>query len=433
MADFPKILLRWQDVKADFKKIDQYEKHDGFAGLKKSLKMTPAQVIDEVKASGLRGRGGAGFPTGVKWSFIPQNEPVKYLVVNADESETGTFKDRLIMETNPYQFLEGVVIASYAIGAKTAYIYLRGEYWEVAAFLDQCIEEMRRNNLVGQNILGSGYDCEIYTHLGAGAYICGEETALLNSLEGKLGQPRVRPPFPANKGGGLYSEPTVVNNVETIANVPWIIDHGGAAYKAIGTENSAGTKLYCVSGHVKRPGVYELPFNATFGDLLNELCGGPQDDAHPFKALLPSGGSGPIIPLNNTVMQTPMSYEDTAKLGTIIGSASLIVMDDRTDITWVASKVTKFFKHESCGKCTPCREGTYWLDKVLDRIMAGEGTEKDVTLIENVAKNMAGITLCALGEFAANPILHTIKQFPDDFKAHVSGKKQAKPLPMAGD
>jgi NADH-quinone oxidoreductase subunit F len=433
MVEEKYILLRWKEVNADFTKLSEYRKHAGFEGLKKALSMTPAQVIDEVKNSGLRGRGGAGFPTGVKWSFIPVNEPVKYLVINADESETGTFKDRLIMESNPYQLLEGILIGCHAIGAKAAYVYLRGEFWDVGALLDRCIEDMRKEGLVGKNIMGSGFDCEIYTHLGAGAYICGEETALLNSLEGKLGQPRVRPPFPANKGGGLYSEPTVVNNVETIANVPWILDHGAAAYKAIGTEQSAGTKLYCVSGHVKRPGVYELPFSATFGDLLNDLCGGPQHDEHPFKALLPSGGSGPIIHLNDAAMTTRMSYEDTGKLGTIIGSASLIVMDDTTDVTWVASKVTKFFKHESCGKCTPCREGTYWLDKVLDRIMSGEGSEKDVKLIENVAKNMAGITLCALGEFAANPILHTIKQFPDDFKKHVSGNKSVKPLPMAGD
>ena len=267
--------------------------------------------------------------------------------------------------------------------------------------------------------------------MGAGAYICGEETALLNSLEGLLGQPRVRPPFPANKGGGLYKEPTVVNNVETIANVPWIMVHGGAAYKAIGTEQSAGTKLYCVSGHVKKPGVYELPFTTTFRELLFDICGGPKTEGTSFKAMLPSGGSGPIVPLTDEVLDTRMSYEDTVKVGTIIGSASLIIMDNTVDITWVASKVIKFFKHESCGKCTPCREGTYWLDKVVDRIMAGEGTEKDVQLIENVAKNMQGVTLCALGEFAANPIIHTIKQFPDDFMRHVSGAK--KPVAAAGD
>lgn len=416
------ILLRGVDV-PDIHKLDIYTQNQGFEGLKKALKMTPDQVIEEVKASGLRGRGGAGFPTGIKWSFIPKAEPLKYVVVNADESETGTFKDRLIMETNPYQLIEGAIIAAYAIGAKKAYIYLRGEFWDVAHFIDDCIEEARKQNLVGDNIQGSGYSCEVYTHLGAGAYICGEETALLNSLEGKLGQPRVRPPFPAQKGGGLYGEPTVVNNVETIANVPWILANGAAAYKAIGTEQSAGTKLYCVSGHVKKPGVYELPFTATFRELLMDICGGPSDDAHPFKALLPSGGSGPIVPINDTLLDTRMSYEDTAKLGTIIGSASLIVMDDTVNATWVAAKATKFFKHESCGKCTPCREGTYWLDKVLNRILTGGGKPEDVRLIENVAKNMAGITLCALGEFAANPIIHTIKQFPDDFAEFVSGKK----------
>ena len=431
------ILLRGNEVK-DINKYDVYVKNEGFDGLKKALSMNPAQVIDEVKASGLRGRGGAGFPTGVKWSFIPQNEPVKYVVVNADESETGTFKDRLIMETNPFQLIEGALICAYAIQAKAVYIYLRGEFWDIAHQLDECIEAARKAGFVGENIQGSGFNCEVYTHLGAGAYICGEESALLNSLEGKLGQPRVRPPFPAQKGGGLYSEPTVVNNVETLANVPWIMRKGAAEYKAIGTEQSAGTKLYCVSGHVKKPGVYELPFSTTFRELLFDSYGGPLSDEHGFKAMLPSGGSGPIVPLSDTVLDTPMSYEDTSKVGTIIGSASLIIMDETVDITWVASKVTKFFKHESCGKCTPCREGTYWLDKVIDRILAGEGSEKDVTLIENVARNMAGVTLCALGEFAANPIIHTIKQFPDDFRQHVKGEtrpatQKAKAAPAAGD
>lgn len=435
----PIILLRGQEVK-DIHQYDVYVKHDGYAGLKKALSMKPEEVIEEVKASGLRGRGGAGFPTGVKWSFIPKNEPVKYVTVNADESETGTFKDRLIMEQNPHQLIEGALICAYAIQAKAVYIYLRGEFWDVAHELDKCIEAARKGGWVGKNIGGSNYSCEVYTHLGAGAYICGEESALLNSLEGKLGQPRVRPPFPAQKGGGLYGEPTVVNNVETLANVPWIMVHGAAEYKKIGTEQSAGTKLYCVSGHVKNPGVFELPFSATFRDLLEKICGGPSVDGRKFKALLPSGGSGPIVPLTDQVLDTRMSYEDTAKIGTIIGSASLIVMDDSVDMTWVASKVTKFFKHESCGKCTPCREGTYWLDKVIDRILAGEAKPEDVKLIENVAKNMAGITLCALGEFAANPIIHTIKHFPDDFNQHVAkkatapvaaGKKAA--APAAGD
>lgn len=423
------ILLKHLEVGKPTLTLKQYEKHGGYEGLKKTVKMEKSAVIDEVKASGLRGRGGAGFPAGVKWSFIPQNEPIKYVTVNADESETGTFKDRLIMEQNAHQLIEGALICAYAIGAKAVYIYLRGEFWDIGHMMDERIEEARKAGYVGENILGSGFDCEVYTHLGAGAYICGEESALLSSLEGKLGQPRVRPPFPAQKGGGLYSEPTVVNNVETLANVPWIMVNGAAEFKKIGTEQSTGTKLFCVSGNVKNPGVYELPFDATFRDLLETICGGPPE-GRSFKALLPSGGSGPIVPLNDEVLDTKMSYEDTAALGTIIGSASLIVMDDSVNIAWVASKVTKFFTHESCGKCTPCREGTYWLDKVLDRIMAGEATEKDIERIDDVAKNMAGITLCALGDFAANPIIHTIKHFREDFLEMAAGNKE---LAEAGD
>ncbi len=412
------ILLRGRDID-NIKELEVYERHGGFAGLKRSLSQSPTEVIDEVKASGLRGRGGAGFPTGVKWSFIPQREPVKFVTVNADESETGTFKDREIMEENPYQLIEGSLICAYAIQAKAVYIYLRGEFWDIGDQLDACIEAMRAKNLVGENILGSGYDCEVYTHLGAGAYICGEESALLNSLEGYLGQPRVRPPFPAQKGGGLYKEATVVNNVETLANVPFIMTEGADAFKAIGTEQSAGNKVYCVSGHVKQPGNYELPMGTTFRELLYEHAGGPRHDGRAFKAMLPSGGSGPIVPLSDEVLDTRMSYEDCANIGTIIGSASIIVMDETVDMTWVASKVTKFFAHESCGKCTPCREGTYWLDKVIDRILDGRGSPDDVKRIADVAENMAGTTLCALGDFAANPIIHTIRHFPDDFAQHV--------------
>ena len=411
-------LLRGREIE-NFKQLDVYERHGGFAGLKKALAMTAAEVIDVVKASGLRGRGGAGFPAGVKWSFIPQHEPLKYVTVNADESETGTFKDREIMEENPYQLIEGSLICAYAIQAKAVYIYLRGEFWDIGDQLDECIEALRKKGYVGANIMGSGYDCEVHTHLGAGAYICGEESALLNSLEGYLGQPRVRPPFPAQKGGGLYKEATVVNNVETLANVPFILNEGADAFKAIGTAQSSGTKIYCVSGHVKRPGNYELPMGTTFRELLYEHAGGPLYDDRAFKAMLPSGGSGPIVPLTDEVLDTPMSYEDTAKIGTIIGSASIIIMDETVDMTWVASKVTKFFAHESCGKCTPCREGTYWLDKVIDRILDGRGSPDDVKRIADVAANMQGTSLCALGDFAANPIIHTIRQFPDDFAQHV--------------
>lgn len=416
-----RILLRELDT-PDIHKLSVYEKNDGYKALKKSLGMKPEEVIQEVKDSGLRGRGGAGFPTGVKWSFIPQSEPVKYVVVNADESETGTFKDRQIMENNPHQLIEGALICAYAIQAAAVYIYIRGEYWDVAEKLETAIDEATKKNYVGDKIMGTDFSCPVYVHLGAGAYICGEESALLESLEGKLGQPRVRPPFPAQKGGGLYAEPTVVNNVETLANVPWIMNNGAAEYKKIGTEQSAGTKVFCVSGHVQKPGNYELPFGTTFRELLFEHAGGPAE-GRSFKAMLPSGGSGPIVPLTDEVLDTPMSYEHTTAIDTIIGSASIIIMDDTTDIAWAASKVAKFFKHESCGKCTPCREGTYWIDKVLDRILAGEGSEKDIALIDNVAKNMQGTTLCALGDFAANPIIHTIKHFPDDFKQHVNGEK----------
>lgn len=412
------IIFREKDIE-NIHEFDVYLKNQGYDGLKKALSMKPTEVIDEVKKSGLRGRGGAGFPTGVKWSFIPQDEPIKYVTVNADESEPGTFKDRQIMENNPHQLIEGALICAWAIQATAVYIYLRGEFWDIAHELDKCIEQAREKGLVGKDIQGSGWDCEVYTHLGAGAYICGEESALLNSLEGKLGQPRVRPPFPAQKGGGLYGEPTVVNNVETIANVPYIITEGADAFRKFGTEQSAGTKIFCVSGHVKKPGNYELPFGATFRELLYDHAGGPPEGQE-FKAMLPSGASGPIVPLNDEVLDTPMTYEDCVKIDTILGSASLIIMDDTTDITWVASKVTKFFKHESCGKCTPCREGTYWLDKVLDRIMAGEARPEDIDLIDNVASNMQGTTLCALGDFAANPIIYTIKNFPEDFSQHVS-------------
>jgi NADH-quinone oxidoreductase subunit F len=329
------------------------------------------------------------------------------------------------MENNPHQLIEGSLICAYAIQAKAVYIYIRGEYWDVADRLETAIAEARKAGYEGDNIMGSGFNCRVYVHLGAGAYICGEESALLNSLEGKLGQPRVRPPFPAQKGGGLYGEPTVVNNVETLTNVPWIMVHGAAEYKKIGTEQSAGNKIFCVSGNVRKPGNYELPFGTTFRELLYDYAGGPKE-GRTFKALLPSGGSGPIVPLDDKVLDTKMSYEDTGAIGTIIGSASLIVMDDTVDITWVASKVTKFFSHESCGKCTPCREGTYWLDKVLDRIMAGSATEKDIERIDDVARNMQGITLCALGEFAANPIIHTIKHFKSDFLQHVNAQKPVK-------
>jgi NADH-quinone oxidoreductase subunit F len=425
------ILFREKEV-PNVHEYDVYIKDGGFSGYKKALEMKPADVINTVKASGLRGRGGAGFSTGMKWSFIPQSEPIKYVAVNADESEPGTFKDRQIMENNPYLLIEGALICAYAIQAKAVYIYLRGEFWDLAHELDKCIEKARAEGWCGKNIKDTGWDCEVYTHLGAGAYICGEESALLNSLEGKLGQPRVRPPFPAQKGGGLYGEPTVVNNVETLASVPYILREGAEAYLKIGTKDSPGTKIFCVSGHVEKPGNYELPLGTTFRELIFTHAGGIPNGKK-IKAILPSGASGPIVPATDAVLDTPLTYEDMGKIGTVLGSASIIIMDETTDIVWAASKMTKFFKHESCGKCTPCREGTYWLDKVIDRIMAGKGQPGDVDLINNVAKNMVGVTLCALGDFAANPILATIKHFPDEFKAYLekSAEQQKAPAKTA--
>jgi NADH-quinone oxidoreductase subunit F len=427
-SKYPNIIYREKDV-PNIDQYDVYIKNGGYEGLKKALSMDPKAVIDEVKASNLRGRGGAGFPAGMKWSFISQAEPIKYVTVNADESETGTFKDRQIMENNPHQLIEGAMICAYAIQATAVYIYLRGEFWDVAHELDKRIAEAYANGWAGKNIGGGNWSCGLYTHLGAGAYICGEESALLESLEGKMGQPRVRPPFPANKGGGLYGEPTVVNNVETLSNVPWIMVNGAAEYKKIGTEQSPGTKVFCLSGHVNKPGNYEMPLGMTMRDLIfGDDFGGGIPNGKAIKAILPSGGSGPIMKATDEMLDTRLTYEDMAKAGTILGSASVIVMDETVDITWVAAKAIKFFKHESCGKCTPCREGTYWLDKVLDRIMSGDAKESDIDLINNIAKNMQGVTLCALADFAANPVIETIKNFPDDFKAHIGAKA---PEPVA--
>jgi NADH-quinone oxidoreductase subunit F len=414
------ILLRDLDI-PDIKKLDVYLKHGGYEGLQRAVKLQPKEVIQIVKDSNLRGRGGAGFSTGMKWSFIPQNHPIKYVAVNADESEPGTFKDRQLLEFNPHQVLEGAMICAYAIQATAVYIYFRGEFWDIAHEFDKVIEAARKKGFVGENILGTGWSCECYTHLGAGAYICGEESALLNSLQGLIGQPRVRPPFPAQIGGGLYYHPTVVNNVETLANVPWILVNGAEAFKQIGTEQSPGNKIFCVSGHVEKPGNYEMPLGGTFRQLI-ELAGGMRGGKK-CKAILPSGASGPVVPATDAVLDAPLTYEGMAAIGTVLGSASVIIMDEDTDMVWAALKMAQFFKHESCGKCTPCREGTFWIQKVVTRLMKGQGTKADIDLLVDVASNMQGTTLCALGDFAANPILSTIKHFRSEWEAYVGGKR----------
>ncbi len=407
------VLLRHRDV-PDINKLEVYKKNGGFDAFKKAVtKMQPAEVTDVVKNSNLRGRGGAGFPTGMKWSFIDNKNWPHYVVANADESEPGTFKDREIMESNPFQFLEGLALASYAVGATVAYVYLRGEFWQVAAFLDEKIAEMEKAGYLGDNLFGKDYSLKIFTHLGAGAYICGEETALLESLEGKRGQPRVRPPFPPSFG--LYGKPTIINNVETFTNVPMILANGADWYKSMGTQDSAGVKIFSLSGRVRKPGNYELPFGTTFRQLIYEHGGGIQE-GRPVKAIMAAGASSSIIVVDDKVLDTPMDYATVRTIGADLGSASVIVLDDTVDIDWVVNKTIHFFKHESCGKCTPCREGNYWMKNLTTRIHSGDGSKADVDLLLNVAKQMQGKCLCALGEFSTMAVVTGIERFPQDFK-----------------
>jgi NADH-quinone oxidoreductase subunit F len=339
-----------------------------------------------------------------------------YVVANADESEPGTFKDREIMESNPFQFLEGIALSCYAVGANAAYIYMRGEFWEVAAWMDEKIEEMEKAGYLGEKLFGTDYSLKIYTHLGAGAYICGEETALLESLEGKRGQPRVRPPFPPSFG--LYGKPTVVNNVETLTNVPLILEKGADWYKSMGTADSAGVKIFSLSGRVQKPGNYELPFGATFRDLIYGQGGGIIDD-RPVKAIMAAGASSSIISVDDKVLDTPMDYASVRTLGADLGSASVIVIDDTINIDWVINKTIHFFKHESCGKCTPCREGNYWMQSVIERVRSDEGKPEDVELLKSVATQMQNKCLCALGEFATMAVVTGIERFPQDFELPV--------------
>ena len=412
MADY--ILLRHRDIPG-LDQIDTYRKNAGFVALRKAItKMDPDDVTNEIKASGLRGRGGAGFPTGLKWSFIDGHVWPHYVVANGDESEPGTFKDREIMEGNPYQFLEGVAICAYAVKANHAYIYLRGEFWPIALKLDACIKEMEAAGYLGDKIFGSNISIHLHTHLGAGAYICGEESAMLDSIEGKLGQPRLRPPFPP--AVGVYNKPTIVNNVETLTNVPMIISRGAAWYKTIGTEKSPGPKIFSLSGCVNRPGNYELPLGTTFRELIMDqgrgILGG-----HKIKAIMAAGASSSLIVANDEALNTAMDYESVPALGAQLGSASVIVIDETVSIPWLINKTVHFFKHESCGKCTPCREGTYWMSHLTERISRGEATMEDVELLRDVASLMKGKCLCALGEFSIEAPLSAIERFPEDFES----------------
>jgi NADH-quinone oxidoreductase subunit F len=412
------VLLRHRDY-PELNELENYRKIGGFEAFRNAVTtMQPNEVIEVVKASGLRGRGGAGFPTGMKWAFVDQKNWPHYVVANADESEPGTFKDREILENNPFQFLEGVAIAAYAVGAHAAYVYLRGEFWQIAHQLDRRIQQLINAGLLGERLFGTDYSLRIFTHLGAGAYICGEETAMLESIEGKLGQPRLRPPFPPSYG--LFGKPTVVNNVETLTNVPLIIERGAEWYRTFGTEKSPGVKIFSLSGRVKKPGNYELPLGTPFRKLIYEYGGGILED-RPIKAIMAAGASSSLIVANETALDTPMDYESVPSLGAQLGSASVIVIDDTVGIDWLINKTVHFFRHESCGKCTPCREGTFWMKHLTDRITAGQATWQDVELLKDVASQMRGKCFCALGEFSIEAVLSGLERFRGDFEARVKG------------
>jgi len=430
-----------------FKHIDEpgytndlacYVRNGGYEVLKKAVARAPQELCDEVKKSGLRGRGGAGFPCGVKWSLLDRKsgKPI-YLVVNADESEPGTFKDRYIIHQDPHQLLEGIMITCFANNVKQAYIYIRGEFPHGARILEQAIAEARKANFVGPNILGTAYSCEIFVHRGAGAYICGEETGLIESLEGKRPYPRIKPPyFPAVLG--LYQCPTIVNNVETLCHVRHIAEMGGEAYSKIGTPNNTGTRILCVSGHVQRPGYYEYEVGKiTLGQLLNEVCGGPLP-GRTFKAVIPGGSSAKVLRFGETftlknkdgssrtltVEDIPMDFDTLAACGTMGGSGGVIVMDDSVNMVDVLANLNAFYAHESCGQCTPCREGSLWMKKITGRMVHGDARSEDGALLKSVADQIAGRTICAMGEACAWPTQSFVQKFDDEFKAYPETKSQ---------
>jgi len=401
--------------------LKQYQSRGGYEVLTRILeqKTSPEEIIDEVKASGLRGRGGAGFPTGLKWSFISRNAPgEKYVVCNSDEGEPGTFKDRDILRYNPHQLIEGMIIAGYAIGANLGYNYIRGEFWEPYERFERALEEARKAGFLGQNLLGSGFDFELHSHLGGGAYVCGEETALLESIEGKKGQPRYKPPFPAHFG--LYGRPTIINNTESLASIPVILEKGGEWFRDLGVEHSGGAKLFSISGNINNPGVFEIPMGTPFAELL-ELAGGMKDGRR-IKAVIPGGSSSPVIP-GEQMMELTMDYDAIAAAGSMLGSGAVIVLDDSNCMVKVLERMSYFYYEESCGQCTPCREGTGWLYRVVHRIENGRGSRQDLELLGDVAGKIAGRTICALGDAAAMPVQGMLKHFRDEFEYHIEHKR----------
>jgi NADH-quinone oxidoreductase subunit F len=403
--------------------LDTYLATDGFQAFRKALEMKPEEIIEQVKISNLRGRGGAGFPTGLKWGFVPRNSPKpKYIVVNADEGEPGTCKDRLLMENDPHQLLEGMLIAGRAVDAHTGYIYIRGEYRYLIGIMDRAIAECYQRGYLGKNILESGFDFDAYAHTGAGSYECGEESALLESLEGKRGIPRIRPPFPAL--AGLYQCPTVLNNVESYCSVPAIIQDGGAAFAALGTARNGGTRLFCISGHVNKPGVYELPMGFNLLRMIYEVAGGVRDGKK-LKAVIPGGSSCPVLKAEECDLA--MDFDAVARAKSMLGSGGVVVMDEDTCMVRAAMRIMRFYAHESCGWCIPCREGTAWLRKLMTRFHEGGGLASDIDLMGDIATNMLGRTFCPLGDAAAMPMLAFVEKFRDEFEAHLDGK----PCPLA--
>lgn len=410
-----KLLTEHYD-KPEFKKLDGYKKHGGYEVLQKALKMEPKAIIEEVKASGLRGRGGAGFPTGMKWSFLPANGEPRYLLCNADEGEPGTFKDRLMMERAPHQLIEGMIISAFAIGSKKSYIYIRGEYNLSINTVGAAIKEAYAAGFLGKNILGSGFDHDMDVYSGAGAYICGEETGMISSIEGLKGQPKLKPPFPAVQG--YLRKPTIVNNVETLAAVKYIIRDGAAAYRKHGTEKSAGTKLFSVSGNVVKPGNYEVALGLPLRDLIDKVCGGLKP-GRKLKAVIPGGSSSPVLTAEEA-MKATMDYEGLAQLGSMLGSGAVIVIDDSNSMVDLLDVIMHFYKHESCGQCTPCREGTGWLSKIMHDIRSGHAESKDIDLVKKISEQMMGKTICALADAAAMPAISFVTKFRSEFEAHLN-------------
>jgi NADH-quinone oxidoreductase subunit F len=407
----------------EYQSLAGYKAKGGYETLPKALKMQPQQIIDEVKASGLRGRGGAGFPTGMKWGFLPKNGEPRYLLCNADEGEPGTFKDRMMMERAPHQLIEGMIISAFAVGSHKGYIYVRGEYVFPIECLNKAIKEAYDAGLLGKNILGSGFDFDLDVYRGAGAYICGEETGMISSLEGLKGQPKLKPPFPAVQG--YLRKPTIVNNVETLAAVTYIVKDGAQTYRKHGTEKSAGTKLFSVSGNVVKPGNYEVPLGYPLLDLINKECGGMKP-GRKLKAIIPGGSSAPVLTAEECA-KANLDYESLAGLGTMLGSGAVIVMDDSQCMVDMLGVLTHFYAHESCGQCTPCREGTGWLNKILHSILEGRGRLQDIDLLVKVADNMKGKTICALSDAAALPVLSFVTKFRDEFEFYVrEGRSKVK-------